>query len=128
MDFSLTKKQTEALEQLAVPGAMFFMCFPEKENGYKPHWDYVLPAQEGTQFSDFKPIKLSTVDPLVQYGMVELQCNEGGYPAVAIITTNGRNYIKSLKVNKEERLDMEKFLVIHKLTYQPMQKQTKRKK
>ena len=127
MDFSLTKKQIKALEQLAEPGAMFFMCFPAKENGYIPHWDYVLPAQEGTKFSDFKPIKLSTVDPLVQYGMVELQCNEAGQPAVTIITTDGRNYIKSLKVNKEERLDMEKFYKVHQLVYNPMNKEKKRK-
>lgn len=127
MDFSLTKKQIKVLEQLAVPGAMFFMCFASKDNGYKSFWDYILPAQDGAEFNDFKPIKLSTVDPLVQQGMVELICNEAGYPAVATITTNGRDYLKSLKVNEEGRLDMEKFYNVHQLVYNPMQKEKKRK-
>lgn len=94
----------------------------EQSNGFKPYWTHQL-VRVGDPVKKFT---LATVDSLSQLGMVRINFFKKE-PWRAEITTSGRNYLKSLSVPTEDRLNLDVLHRIHQLVYNPMQREKKRK-
>jgi hypothetical protein len=135
MDFKLNKKQRQVLEQLTLNKKEDertnnrFKCAglvyheSERWNGYKPYWIF------GDYDPVYKHITLAIVEKLRGLGMVKIYFDKKTkQPLTADLTTSGRNYIESLTVKQEDRLDMDRLHRIHQLVYHPVRHEKKRQK
>jgi hypothetical protein len=125
MDFKLNKKQKDVLyglTKLTRQKLIYYAPLFINED-FTPYWRLEV-VRTG------RPVKrfiLATIESLKKLGMVRIKFIDG-QPKTAYITTSGRNYVKSLAVPNNDRLDMDVLHRIHQMVYHPVRKEKKRQK
>lgn len=122
VDFTLARKQLKVLRELEKPGIYLTKVKRLAPAGYtEDEWEYAnYPG-------DYKlpRIALHVVHDLLSFGLVMYR-NED--KTECELDISGCNYLKSLEIPDEDRLDMDKLYRIHQLIHNPMQKEKKRQK
>ncbi len=122
-DFTLARKQLKLLKQLEEQGSYLIKVKRLVPDGYTTEeWEinnyflrtYKLPR-----------IALHVVHDLLSLGLVMYRDEDKTECELSI---SGWNYLKSLEIPDEDRLDLDKLHRIHELVYRPVQKEKKRKK